>query len=758
MPWSGTGMNKTNAPTGRNEPCPCGSGKKYKHCCGQVARPATPVGISSAEIGAIVSLINSGRFPEAEARSRALVTRLPTAGIAWKVLSVALLRQGRDALEACTRAAALLPDDAEAQHNLGAELVERRQWLAAVPVLRKAVSSDPNNADLLVELADALREAGDVTGAVGVYQRALVVSNDNAIAWNNLANALVELRRPTEALDHYGRALRLRPKDPLILCNISNALRHAQRPADALATAEQALAVDRGSTSARNFIGQALLALGRRAEAIGIFREALAINPKDAVVMVGLAQALRETGELAAAHALCRQAVEIDPAYPDGHCTLANVLFDQRLMEEAGRSYQHAIALQPRHVAALTGLGLVLRQQRLRLEAESACQQALALDPKCVEALSLLGELRADDGRFDEAQALFQKAIECNPNFAFGYSNIAAHRRMTGDEGAWRRGVEALLVTPLPVDQRVSLHFALGKFLDDTKQYALAFEQFRQGNELARSVGEPYDPRRLTARIDQLIGTCDETLLRSCQSIASGSDVPVFIVGMPRSGTSLVEQILASHGSVAGAGEIAFWDAAFDAGYRGGPSAGFDTDRLAGVAAAYLERLRSGIEADVTHIVDKMPANFMYLGLIHAIFPRARIIHMRRHPIDTCLSIYFQNFFSLGHYQNDLDSLVHYYGEYARTMQHWRRLLPDGVMLDVPYEELTANQELWTRRIIDFLGLPWDANCLDFHATNRSVLTASRWQVRQRMNPAAAGRWVHYRDQLGPLRQLLSLA
>jgi hypothetical protein len=222
--------------------------------------------------------------------------------------------------------------------------------------------------------------------------------------------------------------------------------------------------------------------------------------------------------------------------------------------------------------------------------------------------------------------------------------------------------------------------------------------------------------------------------------------LPVLIVGMPRSGTSLTEQILASHPSVYGAGELTFWNAAFNA-YQ-------DASRIAEMAREYLERLSAGSGAAL-RAVDKMPANFMHAGLIHMTFPQARFIHVTRDPIDTCLSIYFQNFFNMGPHGNDLVSLAHYYREYRRVTDHWRAVLPKEALLEVPYESLVVNQELWTRRMLDFIALPWDARCLDFYKTDRPVLTASRWQVRQKIHGASAGRWRNYEKFIGPLKEAL---
>ena len=215
-----------------------------------------------------------------------------------------------------------------------------------------------------------------------------------------------------------------------------------------------------------------------------------------------------------------------------------------------------------------------------------------------------------------------------------------------------------------------------------------------------------------------------------------------------RSGTSLAEQILASHPAVFGAGELTFW----------GRASAIDLSdaALVGLSDGYLQLLRH-LSADALKVVDKFPTNFLTLGLIHAALPQARIIHMHRNAIDTCLSIYFQHFEAANSYANDLDDLAHYYRQYRRIMQHWRSVLPPSVLLEVPYEGLVTDLQAWTRKMLDFISLPWDPRCLDFHRTERPVVTASRWQVRQRISTASVERWRNYQEFVGPLKSLLDL-
>jgi hypothetical protein len=261
---------------------------------------------------------------------------------------------------------------------------------------------------------------------------------------------------------------------------------------------------------------------------------------------------------------------------------------------------------------------------------------------------------------------------------------------------------------------------------------------------------------QLTQVVDGITQSYNAIWLRETRINAHESARPVFIVGMLRSGTTLAEQILASHPDVFAAGELTYWNTA-SAAYRpsalDAPASGTLLHKL---ADDYL-RLLQDLSDDTLRVVDKMPTNFAFLGLIHAALPNARIIHMRRNPIDTCLSIYFQDFEAAVSYANDLEDLAHYYAEYLRLMKHWRLILPKDAILDVSYEGLVNDQEAWSRRMLEFIGLPWDPRCLDFHETHRTVITASKWQVRQKITGASVLRWRNYEKFLGPLLRLPEL-
>ncbi len=625
--------------------------------------------------------------------------------------------------------------------------------LAALAELERELAQRPDDVEARLSVAGLLRELGRAGESLPHYLRVLELSPRDVVAHNDLGNAYLQLGRQPEAIASYRRALALEPREATIHLNLGNAQRLSGQHAEALASARQAIALDPQLGLAYDLAGLALVGLGRREEAIPFFRHALARGPVSVGMLTHLGDVLRDTGARIAAVELYQQAIRLDPRHVESYCSLGNLLFQLHRIEESAAAYRQALALKPDHVPAHVSLAIVLRQQRLPQDAEASCRMALALDPESAEALHVLGELCADRGEFAPAEEYFRRAIALKPDYPAAYNSIAAHRRMTDADQAWLAGAERLLAQSLPLEQEIGLRFSVGKYLDDVGRHAEAFPQYARANELTRRYGAVYDPVRFTARIDAIIGHFDAAFVATRHPGASLSLLPVLVVGMPRSGTSLTEQIIASHAQAFGAGEVPFWNTAFNR-YRDAGSRGAARETLFGeFAARYLARLAAGA-GNPQRIVDKMPANFMHLGLIHSVFPRARIIHVRRHPIDTCLSIYFQNFFNMGPHANDLASLAHYYREYLRITDHWRSVLPAGILLEVPYESLIADQEGWSRRMVEFIGLPWDPQCLEFHRTDRVVLTASKWQVRQKIHSGSKDRWRNYEAFLGPLRSL----
>jgi tetratricopeptide (TPR) repeat protein len=755
--------------------CPCGSGKKFKRCCGadQPAQSTREVaGVDRAgpqaearrpapgAINQLIELLKAQRYLDAEGASRRLIEQHPNFGFAWKLLGVALTMQGKDGTAVLQQAAELKPDDAETHFYLGNAWQDRQRLADAVASYRRAIGIDPQFAEAHNNLGTALRDLGQVNEAVASHTQALQINPELTDAHVNMGNALLRLRQPEAAAAYYRRALQINPNLPEAHNNLGVALRDLGQRAEAIASFHHALQIHPNYASAHNNLGNALMKERRIDEAVLSYRRALTIRADFAEAYNNLGIALRDLGQLQEALSSFGQALSLKPDYAAAHGNLGNVLLDLQRLEEAAASYRRALALKPEDAESLTSLSVVLRLQGRAEEAESKCRQALAAQPGSASAATVLGEILADQGQFAEADELFRRAIATAPDLAPAWASIPRYRKMDAGDQPWLTGAQQLADQPQPLRHQISLRFAIGKYFDDLQDYEQAFVNYRTANELSKRYGARYDREQLARRIDQIRSAFDEKWLRRMHSWSNPSERPLFIVGLPRSGTTLAGQILASHPDVFGAGELEFWNAAAagmgSAAPAGGAADSSDPNRIPRLAAEYLRKLAE-LSPSALRVVDKMPGNFLHLGLIHAAFPLARIIHLRRNPIDTCLSIYFQQLSAAHPYANDLDDLAHYYTEYHRLMQHWQAALPQGAMLDLPYENLVEEPELWARRLVEFAGLPWDAACLDFHLSYRTITTSSRWQVRQQISKSSVGRWRHYESFVAPLERLLEL-
>ncbi len=493
--------------------------------------------------------------------------------------------------------------------------------------------------------------------------------------------------------------------------------------------------------------------LHRTEDALASYRQALALKRDFVDAHTAVCNQLRELGRVQEAIDAYRQLLRLRPDMAEAHGNLGGLLLDLGQLEEAMACYGEALRIKPDYAEAHHNRGIVLRLLRRADEAANSCRQALALNPALAAAWAVLGDIRADQGDFAQAEELYRRAVGIDPDLAEGWAGLAQLRKMTANDGWWQDAALRLASKPLEPRKESLLRYAIGKYFDDLGEFDQAFGHYRRANELGKQQRMPHDRDALTRSVDRAVSSYTPERLAAARESGVNSPLPVLVVGMPRSGTSLVEQILASHPAVIGAGELTFWNSLGASGppFLGQAQVGAAARHAAAQQYLLLLQIQS---AKAQRVVDKMPANFLQLGLIHAALPRARIIHVQRDPIDTCLSIYFQDLRTTLSYANDLGDLAHYYAEYRRLMEHWRSALPAHVMLDVRYEDLINDTETWSRKMLAFIGLHWDARCLQFHQTERDVLTASRWQVRQRISTSSIGRWRHYQEHVGELRVL----
>lgn len=572
---------------------------------------------------------------------------------------------------------------------------------------------------------------------------------------------------------------------------VSGKLKHFVEAADCF---RQVIALQPQMVMAHCGLGAALKAQGKFSEAAESFRQAVRIKPDFAAAYFDLGNVLHSLGQHDEAKENFQQALHLKPT-AEAYFSLGNVQFTQGLMMEAIASFQKALKLNPARADIHNALGFTYHSIGSLNEALVSYQQALKLSPELSYVHNNLGKALIMHGRIDEAISCFQEALRLNPGFIDAAAGIVTAYERTGDYqkagelltplverhsdhvgvvmalarlckplGRCREAIDLLQKTLQrnnlpPLDKR-QLHFSLGKLYDSMNAYEEAFAQYRSANSIQAPL---YDPAKHAREIGVVISTFSADLLRRLPRASHVSERPIFIVGMPRSGTSLVEQILSSHPEVFGAGElneisgiVAKMVNRLDA------KMGFPrcihklTEETANMLAQDYLGCLDARSHDAVRITDKMPHNFLYLGIIALLFPGARVIHCMRDPLDTCLSIYFQ-FFSAGHsYSYDLTHIGTHYREYERLMAHWRQVI-DIPMLEVRYEDIVANPDEMIRKLTEFCGLEWDPVCLRFYESGRIVTTASYDQVRQPLHPKSIGRWKHYAKHLEPLKSALGI-
>ena len=570
------------------------------------------------------------------------------------------------------------------------------------------------------------------------------------------AAALRAAKRPVEAEKLYRAVVASIPDHFHSLHALGVLLLERNAPQEALALLEKAVSLQPQSAEAHNDLGTAVASLGRPGEAIAHFEKAISLDPGFATAHYNLGNALSAEDRVGDAIRHFKQAIALRPDYPTAEFHLARALAKRERHDEAAEHYRNALAGRPDWVAALCGLGFALHMSEEAEQAHACYERAVALDPAYAEAHHGLGLTEQTLGRLQESRRASEKAVELAPGVPSYHRSLAETKRFRADDPQLA-AMEALAQKMETYDdeQQGCLHFALGKAYADLGRHAIAFEHLLQGNAIRHHLDE-YNERAQLDMMRHIEKVFTAGLLRRQPGVGDPSPLPILIVSMPRSGSTLIEQILASHPRIFGAGELRFLTRAAKS-FRGVrveecfPEIAnhLSAEQLRQFGARYVEHLRSRAPT-AERVTDKMPSNYLYLGLVHMALPNARIVHARRHPLDTCVSC-FSHHFTHKSFTSDLGTLGRYYRSYETLMAHWRAVLPPGVMLEVQYEELVADFECYARRIVEFCGMNWDPRCLAFYETKRPVRTASVTQVREPIFTSSVGRWRVYEPWLGPL-------
>jgi tetratricopeptide (TPR) repeat protein len=670
-----------------------------------------------------------------------------------------------DAADLAGHAAAAEPANAEAVHLLGLIAHQSGKLDEAIEHLRRATTLAPDSALYHANLGEMCRLAGRIDEALAAGRRALECDPDHAGALSNVGIALFERGKFDEAIDHYDRAIAVQADFALAHSNRGNALQRLKRFAEAEQSYRRAIELLPTFADGWNNLGTCLREMKRLDEAEATYRKSLELAPNKPDTLDNLALAVKDLDRLEEAAQLLRRALAIDAHSAKIHVHYGLLLLDQYKIEEAAAAAERAFALDPNGCDVFNLMGRVAFERGDPEAAVVHYRRALALKPDLADAHNNMGNALKELGQLQNAQAAYLESLRLDPNVAGTYVNLAETKTfMPGD--AHLTAMESLAGPSgrLTKTERMHLDFAFGKAYGDLKDYQRSFTHWRAGNA-AKRAAISYDEKAVFDFFDNIEAAFTPELIRAKSGGGDPSDMPVFVIGMPRSGTTLIEQIIASHPRVHGAGELhAMNDAALSVRGPGGDVIAFPDFAAVLNAAAirqlgsnYVANLRKIVaaasrnERNIARVTDKMPSNYYFAGLIHLVLPNAIIIHAVRDPVDTCLSCFSKLFAAEQNHTYELGELGRYYKRYQRLMAHWRRVLPPGRIFDVRYEDVVADLEGQARRIVNHCNLPWDDRCLAFHETDRVVRTASATQVRRPIYNSAIGRWRAYERHLEPL-------
>ncbi len=574
------------------------------------------------------------------------------------------------------------------------------------------------------------------------------------------AMRLFQEGRTQESAAMYRELLRASPDHPDLLHYLGMAEYKLGNREGARALMQRSIALDGRRAAVHVNLGRVLLNDGDAAGALAHFRDALGRTPASIEARHMLGRALLADDQPEAATDALEEAVAADGGL-ELRAELARAYAACHRHPAALEAWRAVLARQPDDVAALAGASFALRAMNRSAEALDSLRRVTALQPAEPAGWTNLGALFEELGDFAAAEDAFRRALALRPNYPVAVAHLLALKKGVDEPDLAERGEKHLAAGEIVRPVRVQLLFALGRHYDAVGDCARAFAHYRSANDIVGE-GRRYKPLGVEAHILRHIAAFTRELFVAKRAFGNPSDRPLFIVGMPRSGTTLTEQILSSHRAIAGAGELGYFNhMAYELGSRvdrgddlSSFATGLTAQDLESVASGFLAQLDS-VSRDARRVTDKMPTNFQHLGLIALAFPNARIVHCRRDPRDNLLSCYVENFQEDQRYTTRLESLAHFHGQYRRLMRHWHAVLPLRI-LDVQYEELVADLPAQTRRLIDFCGLDWDENCLSFHRSARAVNTPSKWQVRQPIYSSSVGRWRRYETFIAPLLAALA--
>jgi tetratricopeptide (TPR) repeat protein len=698
----------------------------------------------------------AGRLGPAEEIYRDLLSRNPDDADALHLLG-ALLGQRGDVDEAVgllRRAIAVKPDYIRAIRNLAALLAGAKRYEESVAAFKSALALAPEDASLHNDVGTVYIAMSRFDDAIASFQAATEFDPIFAPAYKNLSAAFRKSGRLDEAVSAARNAVRIVPSSPDAHFELGLGLARMQKHQEALLEYRDTLRCKPDHWDAYEAMAKSMMALQKLEEAIALLKHATGKNPDRASLFLALGAAAGQANRHGEALAAFQNAARINPDSLEAHVNCATALAELKRLDEATEYLANARAIDPNAAITHEAAGEIAFHQLDVKTAVEHYRDAISANPELISARLGLGKALRAEGKFEEAQAAFREALAIDPSMVGIYGNIVRSGKGVVEGEELNQFMRAMSETDS--EERTAANFAMGKIFDEKEQFDEAFEHYEKGNRSARKRHESMGIRYITSSyremVDQMIDIFTPDFYEQRRGWGNSSSIPVFIVGMPRSGTTLAHQIIASHPRARGGGErsdIAHLAGRLSKGDIRESAEFWSREAITQAADEQMETYRKLI-GPCEHLIDKMPNNVMYCGLIALLFPGAHIIFCRRDPRDTCLSCYFQNFDAGITFATDLANCGSHNVQTYRLMDHWLKVLPVK-MMELHYESVVADLETQARRLIDFIGLPWDPACLNYREAKTAVLTASVWQVRQPIYNSSVGRWRHYQRHLGPL-------
>lgn len=654
------------------------------------------------------------------------------------------------------------PQHPGALHLLGLIAHQAGKIELAVNFIRKALTSNNKNALFHSNLCEMLRLLGQFDEAIVHGKQAIALAPNLASAYANTGIACFDKKDFSAARHYCEQALALKPDFSIVLNNMGSICREEKDWKSAIAYYQKAVATNETYLEPLNNWGAVLTENEQHEAALVPLQQALLINPQYAEAHCNLGCTWNALEQHEKALDCFQQAILYRPQYAEAYMGIARIFQEHEQIDKAEQCAQKAIGIDPQSAPAHVILAGILAEKSFPQQAQQHYTTALQLKPDLGSAHLGLGNLHMELGNMELAEACFNQALALDNESLparFHLAQLRKNRREDDNVTALIKIAETMHT--LPTTKALSLNFALGKMYDDMKDHENAFKHYMEGCRLKRQKIE-YSASTNTALFESIASLFSaekiQRLRNELGTNACASTLPIFVLGMPRSGTTLTEQIIASHPQVYGAGELQELLKIANRPTTEQKSVPPFPQNLQHLNATQLARWGTDYVAAVQsrapeyqHITDKMPVNFIAVGLIHLMLPNAKIVHVKRNPVDTCVSCFTRLFQRNQNQSYDLEELGSYYHDYAMLMQHWKTVLPANAFYEVQYEALVQDNAHQAKALIDFCGLPWDEACLESHKTERSIRTASVMQVRQPVYTSSVEKWRNYETFLGPL-------